>query len=109
MTSGSLLQNIGDVAPNVSQSNSDVNSGVCSPASAGHGQDSNGSPPSQRSLHELGLRIEDSVSDEPEDGDDDHDGSPVMDDDDDETNEAGDRVVYPWMKKIHVAGACEYT
>ncbi|XP_018334751.1 homeotic protein deformed-like, partial [Agrilus planipennis] len=102
-SANSVLQNIGDVAPSVNQP-SEVNSGVCSPASTGHGQDSRGSPPGQHTLQELGLRLEDNVSDEQDDGDDDHDGSPIPDDDDDETND-GDRVIYPWMKKIHVAGA----
>ncbi|XP_046480578.1 homeobox protein Hox-A4 [Neodiprion pinetum] len=31
-------------------------------------------------------------------------GSPGMMDDDEEDDENGDRVIYPWMKKIHVAG-----
>ncbi|RZF34292.1 hypothetical protein LSTR_LSTR015075 [Laodelphax striatellus] len=30
------------------------------------------------------------------------DGSPLMID---ESSESGDRIIYPWMKKIHVAGA----
>lgn len=32
------------------------------------------------------------------------DGSPGMAEDDEEDEENGDRVIYPWMKKIHVAG-----
>ncbi|XP_018902413.2 LOW QUALITY PROTEIN: homeobox protein Hox-C4 [Bemisia tabaci] len=45
-------------------------------------------------------------SDEDEELDEDdmdlmHDGSPLMID---ENSESGDRVIYPWMKKIHVAG-----
>ena len=32
------------------------------------------------------------------------DGSPGMMEDDDEDEENGDRVIYPWMRKIHVAG-----
>ncbi|XP_076278162.1 homeotic protein deformed [Lasioglossum baleicum] len=32
------------------------------------------------------------------------DGSPGMMEDDDDDEENGDRVIYPWMKKIHVAG-----
>ncbi|KAF5276003.1 hypothetical protein FQA39_LY00799 [Lamprigera yunnana] len=102
-SASTLLQNIADVAPSVTQA-SDVNSGVCSPASTGHGQDSSGSPAGPHSLQELGLRLEDNVSDEQEDIDDDPEGSPIPDDDDDESNESGDRVIYPWMKKIHVAG-----
>lgn len=27
---------------------------------------------------------------------------------DDEGSESGDRVIYPWMKKIHVAGVGEF-
>lgn len=26
----------------------------------------------------------------------------------DENSESGDRIIYPWMKKIHVAGAGEF-
>ncbi|XP_008205497.2 homeotic protein deformed [Nasonia vitripennis] len=32
------------------------------------------------------------------------DGSPGMAEDEEEDEENGDRVIYPWMKKIHVAG-----
>lgn len=41
-----------------------------------------------------------------EDVDDDQimDGSPGMMEDEDDDEENGDRVIYPWMKKIHVAG-----
>lgn len=89
-----------------------VSSGVCSPASVGHGgQDSRGSPPQpQHGLQDLGLRLEDNASDEQEDIDEEQmlDGSPLMDDDDDDDSESGDRVIYPWMKKIHVAGVGEY-
>lgn len=106
-SASSLLQNIADVAPSVTQS-SDVNSGVCSPASTGHGQESGSSPAGSHTLQELGLRLEDNGSDEQDDVDDDPNGSPVPDDDDDEANESGDRVIYPWMKKIHVAGVGEY-
>ncbi|XP_022191435.1 homeobox protein Hox-C4 isoform X1 [Nilaparvata lugens] len=46
-------------------------------------------------------------SDDQDDMDDDEllmmeDGSPLMID---ESSESGDRIIYPWMKKIHVAGA----
>ncbi|XP_017772279.1 PREDICTED: homeobox protein Hox-C4 [Nicrophorus vespilloides] len=99
-SANSILQNLAEIAPAVTQS-SDVNSSVCSP---GSGQDSKGSPSGgQRTLQELGLRLEDNGSDEQEDLDYDGEGSPLMDEDDDE--EEGDRVIYPWMKKIHVAGA----
>lgn len=97
----SILQNLADIAPAVSQQSGDVNSSACSPGSTGHG-DSRGSPPGH-SLQELGLRLEDNASDEQDDADDDRDGSPSMEDDDEE-DENGDRVIYPWMKKIHVAG-----
>lgn len=102
-SSGNILQNLADIAPAVTtQQSGDVNSSVCSPGSTGHG-DSRGSPPGH-SLQELGLRLEDNASDEQDDGDDDRDGSPSMEDDEEE-DENGDRVIYPWMKKIHVAGA----
>lgn len=102
-SSSNILQNLADIAPVVSQP-SDVNSSACSPGSTGHGQDSRTSP---GNLQDLGLRLEDNGSDEQDDVDDDQDGSPLMDDDEDE-DESGDRVIYPWMKKIHVAGACKY-
>ncbi|KAK9695643.1 hypothetical protein QE152_g32434 [Popillia japonica] len=105
--SQSILQNLADIAPSVTQP-SDVNSSVCSPASTGHGQDSRGSPPGAHSLQELGLRLEDNASDEQEDVDDDHEGSPSCMDEEEEEDENGDRVIYPWMKKIHVAGVCKY-
>lgn len=83
---------------------SDVKTSVCSPVSVGHGQESRGSPPG---LQELGLRLEDNVSDEQDDGDDDQGSSPVMDDEEEE-EENGDRQIYPWMRKVHVAGVGEY-
>lgn len=104
-SSSSILQNLADIAPAVTQP-SEVNSSACSPGSTGHGQDSRGSP-AGHNLQDLGLRLEDNGSDEQDDIDDDQEGSPLMDDDDEE-DESGDRVIYPWMKKIHVAGACKY-
>lgn len=91
----------------------DVN--VCSPAGSGslHRDNSPDLPQQQQSSqhqHMQGSQQHqnqhhtDEGSDQ-EDVDDDQimDGSPgMMDDDDDE--EEGSRVVYPWMKKIHVAG-----
>lgn len=35
------------------------------------------------------------------------DGSPGMMEEEDDEEESGDRVIYPWMKKIHVAGVGE--
>lgn len=105
-----ILQNLADIAPTVSQPNAasaDVSSGVCSPASVGHGnQDSRGSPPGHgNSLQDLGIRLEDNGSDDHDEIDDEHMlESPLMDDDEDDDSESGDRVIYPWMKKIHVAG-----
>lgn len=32
------------------------------------------------------------------------DSCPELDDDDDDSDDTSDRVIYPWMKKIHVAG-----
>lgn len=104
-SSSNILQNLADITPNVSQK-SEVNSSVCSPASVGHGQDSRASPPGQHTLQELGLRLEDNVSDEPDDGDDGQ-GSSTNNDEDDDDDETGDRQIYPWMRKVHVAGACE--
>lgn len=107
-SSSNILQNLAEISPNVSQP-SDVNSSVCSPASVGHGQESRGSPPGGHpqghSLQELGLRLEDNVSDEQDDVDD-H-GSSTNNDEDDDDDENGDRQIYPWMKKVHVAGACK--
>ncbi|KAJ8961583.1 hypothetical protein NQ318_014835 [Aromia moschata] len=102
-SSSSILQNLADISPSVSQP-SDVNSSVCSPASVGHGQESRGSPPGSHSLQELGLRLEDNVSDEPDDVDD--QGSSTNNDEEDDDDENSDRPIYPWMKKVHVAGAC---
>ncbi|XP_060523786.1 homeobox protein Hox-A5a isoform X2 [Cylas formicarius] len=101
-SSSNLLQNLGDMSPNVSQP-SDVNSSVCSPASVGHGQESR-SPPGAHSLQELGLRLEDNASDE-QDELDDGQGSSTNNDEDDDDDENGDRQIYPWMRKVHVAGA----
>lgn len=110
VTNTSILQNLADIAPNVTQPNTssaDISTNVCSPASIGHtNQDSRGSPPghSSNSLQELGIRLEDNGSDGQEEIDDENMESPLMDDDDDDDSENGDRVIYPWMKKIHVAG-----
>ncbi|RZC36985.1 PAT1 domain containing protein [Asbolus verrucosus] len=105
-SSSNILQNLADITPNVTQ-NSDVNSSVCSPASVGQGQDSRASPSGQHSLQELGLRLEDNGSDEPDDGDDGQ-GSSTNNDEDDDDEETGDRQIYPWMRKVHVAGACKF-
>ncbi|XP_072378660.1 uncharacterized protein Dfd [Diabrotica undecimpunctata] len=99
--SSNILQSISDISTNVTQA-SDVNSSVCSPASVGHGQESRGSPPGH-SLQELGLRLEDNVSDEPDDIDD--QGSSTNNDEEEDDDADGDRQIYPWMKKVHVAGA----
>uniref|UniRef100_A0AAR5PIQ2 Homeobox domain-containing protein n=1 Tax=Dendroctonus ponderosae TaxID=77166 RepID=A0AAR5PIQ2_DENPD len=101
-TPSSILHNITDIiSPNVSQP-SDVNSSVCSPASVGHGQDSRGSPPTH-SMQDLGLRMEDG-SDEQDELDDGQESS-VNNDEEDDDDENGDRQIYPWMRKVHVAGA----
>ncbi|XP_019868479.1 homeobox protein Hox-C4 isoform X2 [Aethina tumida] len=102
-SSSSILQNLADISPNVTQP-SDVNSSVCSPASVGHGQESRGSPPGSHTLQELGLRLEDNGSDEQDDLDDGQ-GSSTNNDEDDDDDENGDRQIYPWMRKVHVAGA----
>lgn len=113
--SGTILQSLADIAPSGAASSvtgggsTDVNSGVCSPASVGHGQgqDSRGSPPGHP-LQDLGLRLEENASDDHEELDDEHMLDSPLDDDDDDDSENGDRVIYPWMKKIHVAGVGEY-
>lgn len=102
-SSSNILQNLSDISPSVTQP-SDVNSSVCSPASVGHGQESRGSPQGH-SLQELGLRLEDSVSDEQDELDD--QGSSTNNDEEEEDDENGDRQIYPWMRKHHVAGACK--
>lgn len=104
-SSSNILQNLADIAPVVTQP-SEVNSSACSPISTGHGHDSRSSP-TGRNLQDLGLRLEDNASDEQDDIDEEQEGSPLLDDDDEE-DESGDRVIYPWMKKIHVSGACKY-
>lgn len=112
--SGTILQNLADIAPTGTQTNgptNDVNSGVCSPASVSHGtQDSRGSPAGHAgSLQDLGIRLEDNASDEHEELDDEQMESPLMEEEEDEDSESGEnRVIYPWMKKIHVAGVGEY-
>lgn len=68
--------------------------------------------PAAQQLQELRMRLEDSTSvDGRSELDEDRlmmDGSPDLDDEDeDELSENGDRVIYPWMKKIHVAGVGE--
>lgn len=103
-SSSNILQNLADITPNVSQ-NSDVNSSVCSPASVG--QDSRTSPAAAQHLQELGLRLEDTNSDEPDDGDDGQ-GSSTNNDEEDDDEESGDRQIYPWMRKVHVAGVSKY-
>lgn len=64
------------------------------------------------SHQDLQVHIEDDiVSDEQEEGDEDDlltngDGSPLTID---ESSESGDRIIYPWMKKIHVAGVGKWS
>ncbi|XP_030758210.1 homeobox protein Hox-C4a isoform X2 [Sitophilus oryzae] len=110
--SPNILQNIADISPNnvaQQQQQSDVNSSVCSPASVGHGQDSRGSPPGAHSLQELGLRLEDGGGSDEQDELDDGQGSSTNNDDEDDDDENGDRQIYPWMRKVHVAGASNVT
>lgn len=68
--------------------------------------------PAAQQLQELRLRLEDSGSiDGRSELDEDRlmmDGSPELDEEDeDEGSDNGDRIIYPWMKKIHVAGVGE--
>ncbi|XP_044762242.1 homeobox protein Hox-C4a isoform X2 [Coccinella septempunctata] len=104
-----ILQTLSDIPSNVPQNSSDiVKSSVCSPGSVGHGQDSRSSPPGPHSLQELGLRMEESVSDEHEDCDDGQ-GSSTNNDEEEEDDDGSDRQIYPWMRKVHVSGASNGT
>ncbi|XP_043270154.1 homeotic protein deformed [Venturia canescens] len=87
---------------------------VCSPSGSGSLHRDNSpdlqqqSQPSQQHPQHLQTSQHhhmDETSDQ-DDLDDDPmmDGSPGMMDDDEDDEENGDRVIYPWMKKIHVAG-----
>lgn len=62
--------------------------------------------PAGRKLHALGR--EGSPASEMDDERLLLDSPPVEDDDSSICSDNTDRVIYPWMKKIHVAGACEY-
>lgn len=113
------LPNLPPVTSTTSLSDTDPSNVVsavsCSPVSS-HQDHMHHSPQTgaqaQPHLHELGMRLErleeNGDSEVGDDLDDDQlmmDGSPLMDDDmDDDESESGDRVIYPWMKKIHVAG-----
>ncbi|XP_058792304.1 homeotic protein deformed [Phymastichus coffea] len=90
---------------------------VCSPAgSASMHRDNSPELQNQQPSHQQHQQNlqqgQSSLSHHPDDGsdvddlDDDQtmDGSPGLEGDDDEDNENGDRIVYAWMKKIHVAG-----
>lgn len=101
-SSSSILQSLSDISPNVTPS--DVKSSVCSPVSVGHNQESRGSPQGH-SLQELGLRLEGNVSDEQDELDD--QGSSTNNDEEEEEDENGERQIFPWMRKHHVAGACK--
>ncbi|XP_015600558.1 homeotic protein deformed [Cephus cinctus] len=87
---------------------------VCSPAGSGSLHRDN-SPdiqqqqqPSQHSQHLQSSQQQHHLDDgsDQDDMEDDQmmDGSPGGMEDDDDDEENGDRVIYPWMKKIHVAG-----
>ncbi|XP_051153628.1 homeobox protein Hox-A4 [Leptopilina boulardi] len=77
---------------------------VCSPAGSGSLHRDNSPDLPQQHMQGNQQHHTDEGSDQ-EDGDDDQimDGSPGMMEDDDEEDD-GNRVVYAWMKKIHVAG-----
>ena len=87
---------------------------VCSPAGSGslHRDNSPDLPQKTNQLQHVqgneqhqNQHHTDEGSDQ-EDVEDDQimEGSPGMMEDDDDDEENGDRVIYPWMKKIHVAG-----
>ncbi|XP_045466704.1 homeobox protein Hox-B4a isoform X2 [Harmonia axyridis] len=106
-SAGGILQNLADIP--VTQNSSDiVKTSVCSPGSVGHGQDSRSSPPGPHSLQELGLRMEENVSDEHDDCDDGQ-GSSTNNDEEEEDDDGSDRQIYPWMRKVHVSGASNGT
>lgn len=87
---------------------------TCSPAGSGSLHRDNSpdlqqqQPQHIQSSHQTQQHHLDDGSDQ-DDMEDDQmmDGSPGMMDDDEEDDENGDRVIYPWMKKIHVAGVGE--
>lgn len=62
--------------------------------------------PAGRKLHALGR--EGSPVSEMDDESRLLDSPPVEDDDSSICSDNNDRVIYPWMKKIHVAGVCKY-
>lgn len=97
------------------------------PSDADHGYPPTHSTEVAPGLAELGLRLERHIEEAAPAGRKLHalgrEGSPVsemdderllldsppMDDDDSSIcSDNTDRVIYPWMKKIHVAGACKY-
>ncbi|XP_044742481.1 homeobox protein Hox-A4 [Chrysoperla carnea] len=115
IASSMLPSNLSDIPPPGSTDPSIVSAVSCSPVSISHQDHMHHSPQSgaqaQPQLHELGMRMERMEDTGGSDGQDDidedqlmMDGSPLMDDDEDDDSENGDRVIYPWMKKIHVAG-----
>ncbi|XP_012276321.1 homeobox protein Hox-A4 [Orussus abietinus] len=88
---------------------------VCSPAGSGslhrdNSPDLQQQQPSQHSQHlqaapqQQQTHLEDGSDQDDMEDDQMMDGSPGMMEEDEDDEENGDRVIYPWMKKIHVAG-----
>ncbi|KAG7208056.1 hypothetical protein KM043_009634 [Ampulex compressa] len=64
----------------------------------------NGQQQSQQQQQQQQHHVEEGSDQDDMEDDQMMDGSPGMMEDDDDDEENGDRVIYPWMKKIHVAG-----
>ncbi|XP_076663035.1 homeotic protein deformed [Andrena cerasifolii] len=58
----------------------------------------------QQSQQQSQHHVEDGSDQDDMEDDQMMDGSPGMMEEEDDEEESGDRVIYPWMKKIHVAG-----
>lgn len=112
--SPSILQNHGvqeqmtqhhQLNPTQSQNQTQqLESGVCSPAGSTIHRDN--SPELQQQRHQHSHLHQNETGSDQDDLDEDQimEGSPDMMDEEDEDEENGGRVVYAWMKKVHVAG-----
>lgn len=87
------------------QSSHESGNAICSPTSSLHRDNSPELQTTTQQQTTSQHHQEDNGSGS-DDLEDDHmlDGSPGMMDEDDEDDENGERIIYPWMKKIHVAG-----
>ncbi|XP_015113996.1 homeobox protein Hox-A4 [Diachasma alloeum] len=93
------------------QSTPQLDSNVCSPTGTNSLHRDNSPDLNQSNQHSAHMQNtqstgphHDDPSDQDDMDDDAIDGSPHMMDDEEEENENGERVVYPWMKKNHIAG-----